>query len=48
MSSVCRVQYVPTTFFLDGEGYQVAEPIVGSRTEAEWTELIESILALLK
>ncbi len=47
MSKVCRVQYVPTTFFLDGEGYQVAEPVIGSRTEAQWTELIESLLKTL-
>lgn len=45
MRSVCGVQYVPTTFFVDAEGREVAPAVVGSRSGAEWAELIDGILA---
>lgn len=45
MRSVCGVQYVPTTFFVDAEGREIAPAVVGSRSGAEWSELIDGILA---
>ena len=44
LSAVCGVQYVPTTFFVDAEGREVAPAVVGSRSGAEWASLIDEIL----
>lgn len=43
-----RVQYVPTTVFVDSSGKQVGEILIGSRSEAEWAAVIEKLLESLK
>jgi hypothetical protein len=45
--ALAAVQYIPTTFFVDSQGRQVGELIIGSREKDEWAELIEEHLALL-
>ncbi len=37
--------YVPTTVFLDGEGYPLtSEPYVGSRDYSQWEQIVKSLL----
>ena len=36
--------YVPTTVFLDGAGNQVGETVIGSRSYAEWEEIVKELL----
>ncbi|MDR1600539.1 MAG: TlpA family protein disulfide reductase [Oscillospiraceae bacterium] len=43
---VAQLQYVPTTFFLDGTG-KVVETLVGSRDAAGWAKEIDTVLAKL-
>ena len=39
-----RVQYVPTTVFVDEKGRQVGEAYVGSRSREEWKAIVDSLL----
>ena len=41
------VLYIPTTFFVDSQGRQVGEMIIGGHDKDEWAALIEEYLALL-
>ena len=41
------VLYIPTTFFVDSQGQQVGEMIIGGHDKDQWAELIEQYLALL-
>ena len=43
-----QVQAVPTTFFVDGRGKMVGSVYVGSRSEADWEEIINSTLSGLE
>ncbi|MDR0396910.1 MAG: TlpA family protein disulfide reductase [Oscillospiraceae bacterium] len=43
---VAGLQYVPTTFFLDGTG-KVVETLIGSRDAAGWSKEIDAVLARL-
>lgn len=36
----------PTTYFIDSEGNVVGESVLGSRTKAEWLDVIQEMLAL--
>ena len=38
------IEYYPTSFFVDSEGYQFAAAYIGSRDEAAWREIIQSAL----
>jgi len=42
-----EVLYIPTTFFVDSQGQQVGEMIIGGHNKDQWTELLEAYLALL-
>lgn len=37
-------QYVPTTFFMDGQGRVVGEQIIGSLSLAEWEKVVKELL----
>lgn len=39
-----KIEYIPTTIFVDENGRQVGETLVGSRTRAEWTKIIDGLL----
>lgn len=43
---ISRMQYFPTTFFLDSEG-NVIKTVIGSKSEDEWREKIDETLAEL-
>ena len=43
-----QVQAVPTTFFVDGRGKMVGSVYVGSRSESDWEEIINSTLSGLE
>jgi thiol-disulfide isomerase/thioredoxin len=45
--ALADVLYIPTTFFVDSQGRQVGEMIIGSREKEVWAELIEQYLAML-
>ena len=36
--------YVPTTIFVDEQGNQVGDMLVGSRAKEEWAEIIDELL----
>ena len=38
------IQYVPTTIFVDSEGNQVGDILVGSRSKSQWKKVIDSLL----
>jgi hypothetical protein len=38
------MMYVPTTIFVDENGKQISDHIVGSKTKNEWIEIINSML----
>ncbi|MGX8728874.1 MAG: redoxin domain-containing protein, partial [Lachnospiraceae bacterium] len=40
MDLIMETQYVPTTYFVDGQGRILGEPLVGSRSKEEWLEVI--------
>lgn len=40
-----KIQYVPTTFFLDSDGKLLGDPEIGSKTSDEWEEIIYSYLS---
>ena len=39
------LQYVPTTYFLDSEGNVLGSPEIGSKTSAEWEDVINRYLS---
>ena len=39
-----RFDAIPATMFFDSTGHEIADPIVGSRSYAEWTEIVEDLL----
>ena len=41
------VQYVPTTVFVDSEGYLVGDMQVGSKAKGQWKTLIDNYLTLV-
>lgn len=41
------ISSVPTTIFLDKNGNQIGEVYIGSRTKAQWQEIIENLLKQL-
>lgn len=43
-----NVSGVPTTFFVDSQGKEVGEPVVGARDKAAWQEEINNRLAMLE
>lgn len=43
-----NVSGVPTTFFVDSQGKEVGEPVVGARDQAAWQEEINNRLAMLE
>lgn len=40
--------YVPTTIFVDQQGKQVGDMLVGSRSREEWTEIIDGLLGTVQ
>lgn len=44
LSPLCQIVTVPTTFFFDETGTQIAEPVVGSRNAAQWRAVLERVL----
>lgn len=47
ISKLMEVQAVPSTFFVDGEGRQRSEIYSGAKTNEEWNQLIDGLLAQL-
>ncbi len=45
LSALSEVDAVPTTIFVDENGNQVGENYVGARSEKQWSEIIDSLLA---
>ena len=39
-----RLAAYPTTFFFDSTGHEIADPIVGARSYAEWNSIAEDLL----
>ena len=39
---------VPTTFFVDSQGKEVGESVIGARDQAAWQEEINNRLAMLE
>ena len=44
MDLLFYIQYVPTSVFVDSEGNVIGEEYVGSRSKAEWENVIRSVL----
>lgn len=44
MDYLYTVQYIPQTIFVNQQGYQVGQTIVGSRDKAEWAQIITELL----
>ncbi len=42
-----EVMYLPTTFFLDGQGNVIGSPAIGAMDKQVWVDFIESIVAQL-
>lgn len=42
------INAIPTTFFLNDKGQQVGKAIVGSKTKAEWKQILEDTLASME
>ena len=40
------MMYVPTTVFLDKDGYLLGQAVVGSKSKAEWKSIIDDMLEL--
>lgn len=34
----------PTTFFFDSTGHEIADPVIGARSRAEWNAIVEDLL----
>lgn len=47
LDGLAMVQVVPTTYFVDSEGYIVAGPVEGARDEESWKEIIDALLTEL-
>ena len=45
LSIATDLMYVPTSYFIDGSGHILGEPITGSMSGEDWKTLIESYLA---
>ena len=47
-SFMSKVTFVPTTFFADGDGNLVGEPVSGTRTASAWQKIINERLAMVE
>lgn len=43
MMSIYDINSIPMTFFVDSTGKVIGEPYVGSRSKADWNEIIEEV-----
>ena len=44
LETLCDVQAVPTTFFVDENGRQIGNPYVGARDLETWSAIVEHVL----
>lgn len=41
---IARFDAIPATVFFDSTGHEIADPVIGAHSYAEWTEIIEDLL----